>query len=70
MILMNVGKLRLKSKKKKLQLQSLTTVIPVLRTQKGMLVWFWPRRAHSATVILICDSNEFSIKYKYKSDFS
>ncbi len=45
MILMNVGKLRLKSKKKKLQLQSLTTVIPVLRTQKGMLVWFWPRRA-------------------------
>ena len=45
MILMNVGKLRLKSKKKKLQLQSLTTVILVLRTQKGMLVWFWPRRA-------------------------
>lgn len=34
MILMNVGKLRLKSKKKKLQFQSLTTVIPVLRTQK------------------------------------
>jgi len=36
MILMNVGKLHLKSKKGELQLQSQAAVIPVIRTQKGM----------------------------------